>query len=208
MKQKEYVIGITGASGSIYGIELVKQLQKLHCKVHLLVTSAGWQVIKSEFSIGTEQDISLHTTLSKEEKNIILSNLGIDLTKDFSVHELKDFSVGIASGSYRFDAMVIVPCTMGTLSAIANGNSDNLLERVADTALKENRPLIIVPRETPFNRIHILNMLAASDAGATILPAMPAFYHQPQTLHDIVIFLVGKILDQLKLDHNLFKRWG
>ncbi|OEF98701.1 UbiX family flavin prenyltransferase [Desulfuribacillus alkaliarsenatis] len=205
--KKEIVVGITGASGSVYGIELVKQLQKLDCTTHLLVTSAGWQVILSEL-LEDNDSLEIHRKIDKNEQISILKRLGLDINDNVKLHSLNDFSVGIASGSYRFDAMVIVPCTMGTLSSIAMGASDNLLERVADTALKEGRKLIIVPRETPFNRIHLKNMLAVSEAGAIILPAMPAFYHKPQNINDIVSFLVGKILDQLHIEHQLFKRWG
>ncbi|WP_245671870.1 UbiX family flavin prenyltransferase [Desulfuribacillus stibiiarsenatis] len=203
MKQRKIVVGITGASGSIYAIELIKFLLQNNIEIHLLVTDAGRLVIGHEL---------LHFN-SKElmGKNItdLLTQLKID-TEDhnLNIHEMNDFAACIASGSYFIDGMVILPCTMGTLSAIANGASKNLLERVADTALKEGRKLIIVPRETPLNRIHLKNMLSVVDAGATILPAMPAFYHQPQSIKDIVLFLVGKILDQLMIEHQLFKRWG
>jgi len=207
MKLKEYVIGITGASASIYGIELIKQLQANNSIIHLLITNAGWQVIQTEL-FADNITYGMHKKLTISDKQNLLKELEIAIEENVHLHELSDYSIGIASGSYHFDAMVIVPCTMGTLSALATGASDNLLERVADIALKENRQLIIVPRETPLNRIHLKNMLTVLDAGATILPAMPAFYHQPKSFNDIALFIVGKILDQLKIEHQLFKRWG
>jgi len=207
MKLKEYVIGITGASASIYGIELIKQLQVNNSIIHLLITDAGWQVIQTEL-FADNTTYGIHNKLTISDKYNLLHLLGIELEDNVHLHELSDFSVGIASGSYHFDAMIIVPCSMGTLSAVATGASNNLLERVADIALKENRQLIIVPRETPLNRIHLTNMLTVLDAGATILPAMPAFYQQPKSFNEIALFIVGKILDQLKIEHQLFKRWG
>jgi 4-hydroxy-3-polyprenylbenzoate decarboxylase len=121
---------------------------------------------------------------------------------------IDDFWAGAASGSAAADAMVIVPCSMGTLGRIAAGLSGNLLERAADVMLKERKELLLVPRETPFNKIHLENMLRLSQAGAVILPAMPGFYHGPETIEDLVDFVVGKVLDQLDVQHSLFTRWG
>jgi 4-hydroxy-3-polyprenylbenzoate decarboxylase len=121
---------------------------------------------------------------------------------------IDDFWAGAASGSAAADAMIIVPCSMGTLGRVAAGLSGNLLERAADVMLKERRPLLLVPRETPFNNIHLENLLRLSQSGAVILPAMPGFYHGPQTIEDLVDFVVGKILDQLDVQHSLFIRWG
>ncbi|NOQ41355.1 MAG: UbiX family flavin prenyltransferase, partial [Desulfuromusa sp.] len=121
---------------------------------------------------------------------------------------LNDFFVPVASGSSAPDAVVVCPCSMGTVGRIAAGLSDNLLERVVDVALKENKTLLLVPRETPFNQIHLENLLRLSKAGAQILPAMPGFYQQPETVADLVNFVVGKVLDNLGIEHQLFKRWG
>jgi 4-hydroxy-3-polyprenylbenzoate decarboxylase len=121
---------------------------------------------------------------------------------------IDDFWAGAASGSAAADAMIVVPCSMGTLGRIAAGLSGNLLERAADVMLKERRNLLLVPRETPFNSIHLANLLRLSQAGAVILPAMPGFYHGPETIEDLVDFVVGKILDQLNVQHSLFTRWG
>lgn len=121
---------------------------------------------------------------------------------------IDDFWAGAASGSAAADAMIVVPCSMGTLGRISSGLSSNLLERAADVMLKERRPLLLVPRETPLNTIHLENMLRLSQAGAVILPAMPGFYQGPETIEDLVAFLAGKILDQLDIEHSLFTRWG
>lgn len=207
MQKKQVIVAITGASGSVYGLELIKQLQIHDTLVHLIFSDTGKKVFISELTdldhnifMDNENDIDQIIIRILQENNIIIDN-GI------TIYNNNNFFTSIASGSCRFDAMVVIPCSMGTLNAIANGASDNLLERVADTTLKERRTLIIVARETPLNRIHLKNMLQLHDAGAIILPAMPAFYHKPQSLIDIVHFLVGKIMDQLKIDNKIFKRW-
>jgi 4-hydroxy-3-polyprenylbenzoate decarboxylase len=123
-------------------------------------------------------------------------------------HHHLDFSAGIASGSFLTGGMVVCPCSMGTLGSLAAGMSSNLIQRAADVHLKERRKLILVPRETPLSSIQLENMRRLADAGAVILPAMPAFYHEPRTIHDMVDFVVGRICDQLGIEHNLFQRWG
>jgi 4-hydroxy-3-polyprenylbenzoate decarboxylase len=126
----------------------------------------------------------------------------------YRYYPIEDVGASIASGSFRTAGMAIVPCSMGTLSGIAQGASGNLLERAADVMLKEGRPLVLVPRETPLNAIHLEHMLRLARLGVRIVPAMPAFYHRPRTMEDLVDFVVGKILDAMGIDHELFKRWG
>ncbi|WP_100407208.1 UbiX family flavin prenyltransferase [Bacillus solitudinis] len=191
-----FTVGITGASGAIYGVRLVQELLKQSYKVHLVLTEAAWQVFKEELRLDTS------------DRERTLNELFNTLSGELHTHHLHDYSAPIASGSYQNDGMVIIPCSMGTLSGIAHGASGNLLERTADVMLKERRKLVIVPRETPLNEIHLENMLKASKVGATILPAMPGFYHLPETLDDLVHFLVGKVLDAIEVDHDLFTRWG
>lgn len=193
---KTYIIGITGASGSIYGVRLVQELLKLGNKVHLVVTEAGWQVLSQE----------LNWDANSRESNLV--SYFVENRTNLAYHHLTDFSAPIASGSYQSDGMVVIPCSMGSLSKIAHGTSSNLLERSADVMLKEGKQLIIVPRETPLNAIHLENMLTLTRAGAKILPAMPGFYHNPKNIDDLVDFLIGKVLDSLGVEHTLFKRWG
>lgn len=195
-KKKIIAVGITGASGGIYGVRLTQTLLQLGHKVHLIITEAGWQVFKEELELDTS------------DRNLLIDEQFTRYGPDLHYHTLRDFNAPIASGSYQCDGMIIIPCTMGTLSGIAHGASGNLLERAADVMLKENRKLILVPRETPLNQIHIENMLKVVQAGGKILPAMPGYYHLPKTLDDIINFLVGKALDSLQIEHSLFKRWG
>jgi len=186
------VVGITGASGSIYAKRLVEELLKKNIYTHIICTDTGKKVMKYETGIDLEQWVA-------------------ELSKQYSQLRLEDINnlfAGIASGSNKFDAVVILPCSMGTLAEISNGLAKNLLCRVADVALKENRRLVIVPRETPFNAIHLENMLKLSRLGVTILPAMPGFYHMPETMEDLIDFVVGKILDNLSIENILFKKWG
>ena len=193
------VVSITGASGSIYGIRLVAELLRAGRQVTLLLTDAGRQVAALE----TDLQVPEKSTACREA---LRRYFQVDDRLDY--FPLHDFFAPIASGSSAPDAVVVCPCSMGTVGRIAAGLSDNLLERVADVALKERRPLLLVPRETPFNQLHLENLLRLSRAGARILPAMPGFYQQPQTLDDVVNFVVGKVLDNLGIAHQLFKRWG
>jgi 4-hydroxy-3-polyprenylbenzoate decarboxylase len=196
VEKKIIAVGITGASGAIYGVRLTQQLLSLGHTVHLIITEAGWQVFLEELG----WDTSDRENLIEQEFRSYGENL--------YYHTLRDFRAPIASGSYRSDAMIIIPCSMGTLSGIAHGASGNLLERSADVMLKEGKKLILVPRETPLNQIHLENMLKITQAGGKILPAMPGYYHLPKTMDDLINFLVGKALDALDIDHSLFQRWG
>lgn len=188
---KKIVIGITGASGSIYAKILIEELLKRGIYTHVICTENGKKVMKYETSL----DIDEWMEALKEKYSHV------------KLEDINNLFSGVASGSFKFDAVVILPCSMGTLAEISNGLAKNLLCRVADVALKENRKLVIVPRETPLNAIHLENMLKLSRLGVTILPAIPGFYHKPETLEDLVNFVVGKILDNLSIENTLFKKW-
>jgi 4-hydroxy-3-polyprenylbenzoate decarboxylase len=196
--RKEYVVGMTGASGAVYAIRLVQELVKAGHRVHLLLSESVWQVFTLEMGWKVEHG----------DTAAIPKLFSLPENADLHIHGNRDYGAPVASGSHLTAGMVVIPCSMGTLSAIANGASDNLLERAADTHLKEGRPLILVPRETPFNKIHLKNMLAAAEAGARIVPAMPGFYHRPETMEDLIDFVVGKVLDAMHVEHALFRRWG
>lgn len=195
---KHIVVAISGASGSIYGLRLVEELLKADCRVTLLLSDAGRQVLNYETGLDWPTDVELSRELMR-----------VHFASDhLNHHGVDDLFAPIASGTSAPDALVIVPCSMGTLGRIASGAGSNLIERVADVVLKERRELIIVPRETPLSRIHLRNLLTLSECGAQIIPAMPAFYRQPQTVANLVDFVVGKILDSLRIYHTLFVPWG
>jgi 4-hydroxy-3-polyprenylbenzoate decarboxylase len=195
---RHFVVAITGASGSVYGLRLISELLRSGERVSLILTSAGRQVLNHETELEWPAEIKEQRLQVQEHfASIAVDCLAID-----------DFWAGAASGSAAADAMIVAPCSMGTVGRIAAGLSGNLLERAADVMLKERRDLILVPRETPFNAIHLQNLLRLSQSGAVILPAMPGFYHGPETIDDLVAFVVGKILDQLDVQHSLFTRWG
>ncbi len=197
-KTRHFIVAITGASGSIYGLRLVTELLRSGQRVSLILTSAGRQVLKHEVGL----DWSAEIKQQRHQVQEYFASIAVDCLA------LDDFWSGAASGSNAADAMIVVPCSMGTAGRIAAGLSGNLLERAADVMLKERRPLIMVPRETPFNTIHLENLLRLDQAGAVVLPAMPGFYHGPASVADLVDFVVGKILDQLNIENDLFERWG
>ena len=189
------LLAITGASGSIYGLRLLEELLKGdHC-VTLVVSSSGREVCRFETGVELDDPAALIQRWALAEPRL-------------TIRAEDDLWAPEASGSAAPEAMVIAPCSMGTVGRIAAGISGNLIERAADVMLKESRPLILLPRETPFSAIHLENLLKLSRAGARIVPAMPGFYHGPQSLDDLVNFVVGKLLDQLGIPHCLFKRWG
>ena len=195
---RHMLVAITGASGSVYGLRLVSELLQSGVRVSLILSPAGRQVLHHETGLDWSADIKVQRRQVQEHfASIAVDCLAID-----------DFWAGAASGSAAVDAMIVIPCSMGTAGRIAAGLSGNLLERAADVVLKERRPLLLVPRETPFNSIHLENLLRLTRAGAVVLPAMPGFYHGPQSVDDLVNFVVGKVLDQLHIEHDLFKRWG
>ena len=187
-----YIIGITGASGSIYGVRLIQELIKKNNEVYLVVTNNGIKVLEYELEINFGRWVE---NINKNKN--LLKLCAID-----------DMFSSIASGSFKSDGMVIVPCSMGTLSKISIGLADNLLTRAADVMIKEKRKLILIPRETPLSSIHLQNMLFLSNLNVLIIPPMPAFYEKPKTIDDIVNVTVGRILSSLNVDNDLYNEWG
>jgi 4-hydroxy-3-polyprenylbenzoate decarboxylase len=184
-RNEKIVIGFSGASGIIYGIRLLEILHSIKIETYLIMSE--WA--KKNIEIETNKTLEYVKSLS----SVNYDNFKLDAS--------------VSSGSFLHNGMVIVPCSMKSLSSIANGYDDTLISRAASVTLKESRKLIIVPRETPLSRIHLENMIKLQEAGAIILPAMPGFYHKPSTIEEIVDHLVGKILDQLNIKHDVFRRW-
>ncbi|MFV0349930.1 MAG: UbiX family flavin prenyltransferase [Halodesulfovibrio sp.] len=183
---KRIVVGVTGASGMPLAVTLLKALAWAQdVETHLIVSDAAREVLRLESGMDADELIAL---------------------ADRS-YAPGDFGAAPASGSWQHSGMVICPCSMATLAAVANGLGSNLLHRAADVTLKERRPLILVPRETPLSRVHLRNMLAADEAGAVIMPPMPGFYSNPATIQDLLDHLAGRILDHLGIAHSLVKRW-
>lgn len=196
--KNRWVVGITGASGSIYGIRLIEVLLQMNYEVHLVVTEAGWRVLKEELGWETTR----RSAALEQRFGAAVAD------KRLVFHPNADIGASIASGSYRVQGMVIVPCSMGTLASISHGISDDLMTRAADVMLKENRQLLIIPRETPLHAIHLENMLKLARLGVRIIPAMPAFYYKPQSMDEMIDFMVGKLLDNMAIEHDLYRRWG
>jgi 4-hydroxy-3-polyprenylbenzoate decarboxylase len=192
------VVAMTGASGAVYGLRIVEELLRSDRRVVLLLTASGLDVLRYETGLEWEGTTSQRRQLMRDY---------FDGSRLLEHYDERDMFAPVASGSSAAAATVVVPCSMGTAGRIAGGMSGNLIERVADVALKEGRPLLLVPRETPLNQIHLENLLRLSRAGARIVPAMPAFYHRPQQVEDLVNFVVGKVLDNLGIGHQLFQRW-
>jgi 4-hydroxy-3-polyprenylbenzoate decarboxylase len=183
---KRLVVGITGATGAIYGIRLLEFLSKTDVETHLVVSRSAEKTIRMETSWTLEQVKALANV----------------------TYNMEDVGADISSGSFRTEGMVVIPCSIKSLSAIANSYNENLLIRAADVALKERRRLVLVVRETPLHRGHLSLMLNVADAGGVILPPIPAFYFLPKTLDDIINHTVGRALDVFEIDHSLFNRWG
>lgn len=193
-------LALSGASGMAYGLRLLECLLAANLRVYLLVSQAAHVVAKQELGValpGRPGDLEKQLTESLQAGEGQLRVFGRE-----------DWNAPVASGSNPADAMVVCPCSMGTLAAIAHGLSDNLIERAADVMLKEQRKLILVPREAPFSTLHLENMLKLSRMNAVILPANPGFYHRPENVEDIIDFVVARILDQLGVPHTLMARWG
>jgi 4-hydroxy-3-polyprenylbenzoate decarboxylase len=197
---KTVIVALTGASGMLYGLRLIESLVRAQARVFLLYSQAAHVVAKQELGLvlppraGDAERLFSERYGAKEGQ---LRAFGRD-----------DWFAPVASGSNPADAMVICPCTTGTLASVAMGLSDNLIERAADVMLKERRKLVLVPRETPFSVVHLENMLQLARAGAVILPANPGFYHHPERIEDLVDFVVARILDHVGVAHDLVRRWG
>ncbi|MCX7738916.1 MAG: UbiX family flavin prenyltransferase [Hydrogenothermaceae bacterium] len=186
---KTYIVGISGASGFVYGKRVVEELSK-HGKVNLIVSSTAY-------------------TVMEKEEGITKSEFLRSLNSNVEVHSNRDLASPISSGSrlIKTEGVIVAPCSISTLSAVANGVISNLIHRVCDVALKEKKRLVLLVREMPYNLIHIENMKRVALAGAVVMSASPGFYHRPRSVEDMVNFVVGKILDQFGLDRNLYKRW-
>jgi 4-hydroxy-3-polyprenylbenzoate decarboxylase len=193
-KTPPIVVGITGASGAPYAVRLLQQLAVAHRPVSLIVSKYGLRLLKTESGIGSMEE--LRTVVGKDVWDSYIETFSNE-----------DRGAPPASGSALTAGMIVCPCSMGTLSAIAVGASRSLIERAADVTLKERRKLILVPRETPLSAIHLGNMLRLTRAGAVVMPAAPGFYHQPQQISDLVDFVVARMLDQLGVEQTLVKRW-
>lgn len=184
-RKKRILVGITGASGSLYGYTLIRALHQLGIETHVIATDMGEKVMQFECGVKLK-----------------------DLGGYATIHSNQNLFASVASGSFQTDGMVIVPCSMNTLGAIANGVGDTLLSRAASVVLKERRNFIIVPREAPLHLIHLRNMTSLAEAGACIMPASPGFYHKPTEIWELANFMVARILDMLDIDHQLLERWG
>jgi len=197
---KRISLAWTGASGIAYGLRLLETLLASGCRVDLMVSRAASIVARQEMDLALPAD-------SRALRAVLLERYP-GLPGQLEVYGREEWFAPPASGSNPAEAMVVCPCTMGSLAAIAHGLADNLIERAADVMLKERRPLILVARETPFSLIHLRNMTTLAEAGATILPANPGFYHRPTSVEAVVDFVVARILDQLAVPQQLMARWG
>lgn len=182
---KKIIVGITGGSCTLYAVALLKALKCLNIETHTIVSKMGYYNLNHECEVSESEIRALSSFY----------------------YENHDLAARVASGSFRTDSMVIVPCSMNTLGAIANGTSQNLIHRAADVVIKERRKLVIVPREMPLSPVHLENMLKLSQMGVVVMPASPGFYHKPESIEDLVLIMVGRLLDQFDLETNLFKRW-
>jgi flavin prenyltransferase len=197
----DLVLAITGASGSPYGVRLLEILLRAGRRVHLIISPAATEVM--------ERELQRSVRLDDFEPSALLGKVAAELDlSGLHYHHFGNFQAGIASGSFLTGGMAICPCSMGTVAAIAHWVSQNLIHRAADVHLKERRKLILVPRETPLGLIQLRNLATLAEAGAVVLPAMPAFYTRPTSIADMIDFVVGRICDQLGVEHRLFERWG
>lgn len=195
---KPIIVGMTGASGAVYGVRLVKFLLEMGYEVSLVISEAARLVIREELNMPLTSLVC---------KKSLARHFKVNEDAPLQLYSVKDMTAPLASGSYPVHSMVVIPCSMGTLGAIAGGYGQNLIHRAADCILKEGRKLVLVPRETPLHAIHLENMLKLARLGARIVPAMPGFYAGARRVDDIVDFMTGKVLDQLDLPHTLYPRW-
>lgn len=213
------VLAMTGASGSAYAMRLAQVLLRSGVPLHLVISGAARQVLLRELeqqAPATSDDSQAWLSFIDNSLNVPPAlhwgfralPAGESSRQRIRVHGVNDYSAGIASGSFRTRGMIICPCSLGTLASIANGASTNLIQRAADVHLKERRPLIVVPRETPVSLIALENMTRLTRAGATVMPSMPGFYHQPRSIGDLVDFIVVRICDHLGIECTLMERWG
>lgn len=194
--ERPLVLAMTGASGAPYAVRLLQVLTRQGRTVHLTISASAAVVLR--------QEMGIEVSISRFDPSVF-GDLGLG---QVVYHHHADFSAGIASGSFRTGGMVVAPCSMSTLASIAHGITTNLPTRAADVHLKERRPLILVPRETPLSLVHLENMTAVTRAGAIVLPAMPGWYHRPRSLDDLVDFMVARICDHLGVENDLAGRWG
>lgn len=200
--KKRIIVAISGASGSIYGIRLLKALLKNPLDIYLVISKSGYRVLEHETGYNEGFNLASFKSFLKKE--------GISFHKDsvLNIYEQEDFFTPPASGSFIHHGMVIAPCSMSTLGAIASGISDNLIQRAADVCLKEKRSLILLTRETPLSLIHLKNMYRAVEAGAVIMPPCPGFYSKPKSVEELIDSVVARILDHLNIKQTLFQEWG
>jgi 4-hydroxy-3-polyprenylbenzoate decarboxylase len=196
---RRIVVGITGASGALYAVRTVAALLSRDCQVELVVSEFGRRLLREELGETAGLDDLLEYLVTRYGDSVRDGTL--------TLHRNRDVGASIASGSYACEGMVIVPCSMKTLAGVAHGLSRTLIERAADVMLKERRPLVMVPRETPMSLPQLRNLVASAEAGALVLPAMPAFYQGPRTLDDLADFMAGKILGALGFSHELYPPW-
>jgi len=195
---KKYILAITGASSAVIGVRVLKELVKIS-EVHLLISSQAFSIIKDE--TGADWSGENEDAIQKELRRYFK-------TKNIYYYSENNLYAPVASGSFITNGMFVVPCSMKTLSGIANGYANSLIERAADVIISDLRPLVISPREMPFSAIHLENMLKLARLGVKIVPPVLGFYHKPKDISDLVDFIAGKILDAMGIEHNIFKRWG
>jgi len=199
MAANDLVLAMTGASGAPYGVRLLEVLLRAGRTVHLVISPAGAQVI--------EQELDRRVDLNHFQLTDLLGPQA-ELSGQVHYHDYRNFFAGIASGSFLTAGMIICPCSGGTVAAIAHGLAQNLIHRAADVHLKEKRKLVIVPREAPLSVVQLRNLTLCAEVGAVVLPASPGFYMKPRSLEDAIDFIVGRVCDQLGVEHDLFKRWS
>jgi 4-hydroxy-3-polyprenylbenzoate decarboxylase len=195
---KKFILAITGATGPVIGLRVLKELSRT-TEAHVIISRQSFSIMRDEARV----DLSAETAEATEKK--IREYAG---SKNIFYYEEGNFEAPVASGSFRTDGMFVVPCSMKSLSGIAHGYSNSLVERAADVTIKEGRPLVLAPREMPFSAIHLENMLTLARIGVKIAPPVIGFYHGPKTIDDLIDFVAGKILDLMGIQHEMYKRWG